>query len=89
MLSLEAKNFAGGLDDDEEVLETTVSSWVLIEAWVEAEREVNPTVELGEATLSICPYLQSQSACQYRFWSEMSESAGADSSRTHGGSVRV
>ena len=59
MLSLEAKNFAGGLDEDDEVSDTTVSSWVLMLAWVDAEREVNPTVELGEATLSIWPYLHS------------------------------
>lgn len=59
MLSLEAKNFAGGLVEDDEVWDTTVSSWVLMLAWVDAEREVKPTVELGEATLSIWPYLHS------------------------------
>ena len=55
ILSCETKCCAGFLD--EEVLETTASSCVLMVAWVEDDSEVKPTVELGEATLSICPYL--------------------------------
>jgi len=55
MLSCETKCCAGFFEDED--LETTVSSWVLMVAWVEDDNEVKPTVELGEATLSICPYL--------------------------------
>ena len=89
MLSCETKNLAGGFDDedDEEVFEeTTVSSWLLMDAWVEAESEVNPTVELGEATLSICPYL---TLSHERRFEERWRRFNSHSSKTQGGSVRV